>query len=103
MRLFGSVLLFLLTLAPLSGCIVSARQVVRLGDGHYVIVNDDSYAFDCYSAPVGDDWRPTCVRVDYSKEVPGWVRSRYSTIGANNPAADRGAPDDTDEKHDESP
>ena len=85
------------TFLLLAACMHPTSIVVLEPGGHYLITDDYNRAYDCYSKPVGDDWRPTCIRVGYSHEVPPWIRTHYETIGVNNPAAKNGAPDDTTE------
>lgn len=76
----------MLVLLSLLAC-MHPSSITTLSEGHYLVTDDYNRLYDCYSAPVGRDWRPTCVRVDYSHEVPGWVRARYETIGGEDPGA----------------
>lgn len=77
----------MLLLLSFMACFTRPSQIVVLDPGHYLIVDQDTLAYDCRSAPVGDDWRPTCVRIDYSHEVPDWVRQHYTSIGQGDPTS----------------
>lgn len=85
--------LLLLTLACLH-----PSSITPLSDTHYLVTDDYNRLYDCDSRPVGGDWRPTCVRVDYSNEVPAWVRSRYEVLGYSDPGVLVDAPNKVEDE-----
>ncbi len=49
---------------------VSVPAVLPDINAHYLVTRDGETVWDCRSYPMGDKWKPTCVKVAFVNSAP---------------------------------